>query len=529
MQNRNELSKRIRAWIEKHHMIADGDHLCVGCSGGADSVYLLLFLHHFSMERIAEHESGRFQISVCHINHGLRGQESDEDELFVRNLCERLQIPFYAYSFRVDQIAKERRIGLEEAGRYARFHAFERCMEMTGANKLVLAHHLDDQAETILFHLVRGSGLAGLAGIRPVTWLRLYEAGKPRTVIRPLLSAHKEEVISALQEAGQEWRTDSTNAETEVVRNRIRQNILPILIEEVNSSAAVHISRFGETAAEADEYFNILAQRMLNEIPKNAAPGQREVLLTNMLQHEPMICLRYLIIKCFQFVTEGLRDDLMHLHVEAVADLFHMQIGKQLDLPYAVTAIREYEGIRLSCKHRLVNASDALSKVTIEVERAGNKEERAEVVVEKAKASEETEQADALDCLRLDGLSSGPSVYIFGDQVFEMEILEADSENISASMQNHRYTKSFDYDKIGDNLQIRFRRPGDFLRITQEGGRKKLKQYMIDEKIPRDKRDKIPLLASDSEVWWITGYRMSEGAKVTEQTGRILRIRTSNQ
>ena len=201
--------ERVRAYAEKYQMIRPGDRIVAGISGGADSVCLLFLLRELCREKGA----GLFAV---HVNHGLRGAEAGEDEAYVRKLCGELKVPLRVFSFDVRGRAREEHLTLEEAGRLCRYEAFEEEAERIGGTRIAVAHHAGDQAETVLFQLFRGSGLKGLAGIRPVR----------DNVIRPLLCTGREEIEAWLTERGIEWRTDSTNLTTDYTRNRIRGEIL---------------------------------------------------------------------------------------------------------------------------------------------------------------------------------------------------------------------------------------------------------------------------------------------------------------
>ncbi|MBP5158691.1 MAG: tRNA lysidine(34) synthetase TilS, partial [Lachnospiraceae bacterium] len=218
-----------------------------GVSGGADSVCLLLFLNSLKDELGLE-------IFAVHVNHGVRGEEADRDEDFTTKLCERLSIPCTVATRDVPAAAKLSGRSEEEEGRLARYEAFEEECKRRSCSKIAVAHNRDDNAETVLLNLARGSGLHGLCGIRPVS-----KRKSGITVIRPLLCVDKQRITGFLEGRGEPFCFDSTNATDDYSRNYIRNNILPAFEERINSQASLHIALAAQTLSEADDF--ICAER----------------------------------------------------------------------------------------------------------------------------------------------------------------------------------------------------------------------------------------------------------------------------
>ena len=218
--------------IQQYTMIEAGDTVCVGVSGGADSICLLRILCAYygnSPEGTSEKEASgavpAVRLAAVHVDHRLRGADSDADAAFVRELCRELQVPLRVFSYPVAEIAKERGIGTEEAGRLVRREAYRACMDELGARKIALAHQANDRAETFLFHAARGTSVAGLAGIRPV---QPFSPERPDCLIlRPLLGVTRDEIEDWLRAHGYPWRTDATNASDAYARNVIRNRVIP--------------------------------------------------------------------------------------------------------------------------------------------------------------------------------------------------------------------------------------------------------------------------------------------------------------
>ena len=208
------IQQRVTKYIEKEHLFSPDDKILVALSGGADSVALLYILH-----------TAGYHYEAAHCNFHLRGKESDRDELFVRQLCERMEIHLHTIDFNTTQYATEKHISIEMAARELRYQWFEKIRKECQADVVAVAHHQDDSIETILLNLIRGTGITGLLGIRP----------RNGTIVRPLLCINREEIIRYLQNIGQDYVTDSTNLEDEYTRNKIRLNLLP-LMQEINPS-----------------------------------------------------------------------------------------------------------------------------------------------------------------------------------------------------------------------------------------------------------------------------------------------------
>lgn len=208
------IQQRVIRYIEKEHLFSPDDKLLVALSGGADSVALLRVLH-----------TAGYQCEAAHCNFHLRGEESNRDEQFVRQLCQKYGIRLHTIDFNTTQYATEKRISIEMAARELRYNWFEKIKEECGAHVIAVAHHQDDNVETMLLNLIRGTGITGLLGIRP----------RNGAIVRPLLCINREEIIRYLQQIGQNFVTDSTNLEDEYTRNKIRLNLLP-LMQEINPS-----------------------------------------------------------------------------------------------------------------------------------------------------------------------------------------------------------------------------------------------------------------------------------------------------
>ena len=457
--------KKVRDYMREHERTAPGDAVIVALSGGADSVCLLTVL-----KQLATPE---FLLRAVHVHHGIRGAEADRDEAFAQKLCESLSVPLCVAYCHVPAYAAEHGLSEEEAGRILRYQVLEKEagkweQELPAGSrvKIALAHHRDDNAETILHHLLRGSGLTGLAGIRPVQGRR----------IRPLLCVGREEIRAYLEAGHISWCEDSTNQSPDYTRNRIRSQVLPLLKTAVNEQAEEHILQAGQIIGQADAYLRQQAE----EIWQEAVCGREEDLAAIPLTafaRQPEILKTYLIRHMLDQLHPGWKD-IGSRHFTAIAELAGKPVGSRLDLPGGLMARTGYE--------------------TLEIVRKTERE-----------VSVKTE--------------SGADGEIHGRQTVPELHMTVFSRQKDQEIPKNQYTKWFDYDKIKGTLSVRTRRTGDYL-ILPSGGSKTIARYMIDEKIPKEKREQILLLAEGSHVLWVVGFRISEYYKIEEHTENILQV-----
>ena len=321
------------AYIEKYRMIEAGSQAVAGVSGGADSVCLLFLLMEYQ-KRVS------FSLRAVHVNHHVRGEEAVRDQEFTRRLCESLGVPLDLYDYDVPRMAETEHLSCEEAGREARRRAFYRTAcrwERPDQVRIALAHHENDQAETVLHNLVRGAGLAGLAGIRPVhrTGSGMY--------IRPLLCISREETENYLIQRGVPWMTDSTNEEEVYTRNKIRREILPALMQ-INSGAVKNIAAAAGRVLEAEDYLSELTQKA---VEKYTAKEGSVWILSRDLFEEPML-LQKRVVKNVLEAAAGKKKDLSSAHMEAVLELAKGRTGASASLIYGLRAQQVYGDIHIT-------------------------------------------------------------------------------------------------------------------------------------------------------------------------------------
>src|SRR5216684_1364821 len=254
----DDWKQRALRFSEKHKMLRAGDRVGVAVSGGADSVALLLLL-------LALRGKLGIVLSVVHFNHKLRGKASDADEKFVAKLAAKLGLEFHSASIDVAKKAKNERANLEDAARRARYDYFRSLAESGVCGRIAVAHTADDQAETVLAHLLRGTGLAGLGGIHPV-------AGP---AFRPLLSVRRSELRGFLRARKQSWREDATNRDTERMRARIRKRLLPLIEKQFQPAIVEHLGTLADLAREDEAFLNAIAQERVSALVHKRSEGAR--------------------------------------------------------------------------------------------------------------------------------------------------------------------------------------------------------------------------------------------------------------
>lgn len=508
------MTDQVWKWILCEKLIEPGDHVIVGVSGGADSVCLLLLLEEWR-KRLG------CTLSAVHVEHGIRGEESREDARFVRELCEQHGIPCEIYAVDVPETAKRLGLGLEEAARIRRYECYREEAARLLANgtarvRIALAHHADDNAETILFQMVRGSGLTGLCGMQPAR-----ELTEGVTLIRPLLGVSRRDIEDFLTKHGQTYRVDSTNSDVNYSRNRLRHRVMPQL-EQINSQAAAHISQCGARLMEVRDYLNEQVEILRSQY---CLSEERAVVLgRELFEVTPALLVRELIHQELVELSGGGKD-LGEIHVEAVRQLAVRQVGRSLTLPAGICAERIYPGVRLWRTEKTDDGAETGNRPFCAAREAGmpacSEQAKSEVCEISLERLAETESGEAL-VVPLDEKELRLKVHRARD-LFPQEN-ERDFLGKIRESGKKTYTKWLNYDKMKCSLLLRKRQSGDYLVVDEAGHKKKLKAYFIDEKIPQALRDHIWLLAEQSHIAWVIGGRMSAGYRVAADTERILEV-----
>ena len=484
---------KVYRYMKSCHMIPPGRRILVAVSGGADSMCLLELLRKLQ-------ERAQLEIRVLHVHHGLR--ESAEDDLqYVEKYCEEAEIPFQAVRVDAAGYAAANGLSVEEAARHLRYEALEKAAKEWDQQpdhsecRIAVAHHIEDQSETVLFNLVRGSRLTGLRGMLPVN-------GR---IIRPLLCCSREEIESCLVEHGITWREDETNEDVRYSRNLIRKQVMPLLLS-INKGAREHIMRVAEEAAEAESYLAGETERALERCcaqgrsSKQAKSGvessdnkQAEEIVIHIpsLLEEPLLLQRRVVYAAIAEAS-GRKKDLQDVHVQAVLELCRKQRNGELDVAGGVHVTKVYERLYLS---------------------PGT---GAKAIMPEIKA----------------GQPEPPIIQVFDDpftklptepEEYTCRVFDFDGD--MDAVPRKQYTKWLDYDKIGKLPIFRTRRTGDCITLDEYGRTKSIARYMIDRKVPAQIRDRIVMPTCGSEILWVPGGRISAAYMVSTDTKRILEIR----
>jgi len=458
---------RILDIIKKHNLIENGESVIVGVSGGPDSVCLLHALHSLTQEL-------NIKIFASHINHMLRGEESEGDERYVRELCERLGITLHTKSFDIKKISRDKGLSLEETGREVRYHQFALLADHVGAKKIAVAHNKNDQAETVLMRIIRGTGLDGLKGME-------HTRGK---IIRPLLDISRCDIEKYCGEHSLNPRIDSSNQQSVYTRNRVRLKLIPYIDKLFETDLVESVFKMSTLLREDNDFIEESTVSLYNQCILKKQKNEIVLDILKIEHHHRAVKKRIM-----RNALKELKGDLKgieSIHIEDIIDLsLNGRTGAEVHLPCNVRAAKSYSTLRIfiHCEEARVpcfNKTISIPGVT--------------------------------------------SVKALGVQV------EVSIEENRGCMEKYANEESdsliqfFDYERLKGGIDIRNRKEGDIFKPLKSNGTKKLKEYLIDNKVPRNLRDEIPLIAKDNEVVWIVGYKTSDKFKVTENTKSVLKL-----
>ena len=322
---------RIRRSIETHSMLNRGDHLVVAVSGGPDSVALLHIL-------MCLRDEYRLRLTAAHLNHGLRKDEADREESFVHRLCADIEIACVSRRSDILELKKVKSRSLEEIGREERYRFFQETASQCGAVKIAIGHHRDDQAETLLLHLLRGSGMEGLRGILPV---------RDGRIIRPLLGVGRSEILEYLRRGGISYVTDSSNRSTLFLRNRIRNELIPEVASRYNPRLVETLCRTAEIIRRENDYLSKVVRRILNGW--QIVPGSPDINLPVTDFQSLHEAIQGRIVKFLLESASSAQKGIAYRHVESVLSLARRTDCRYLflDMPFGVTVERGRDILRI--------------------------------------------------------------------------------------------------------------------------------------------------------------------------------------
>jgi tRNA(Ile)-lysidine synthase len=498
--NKIKLESKVIDFIQRYSLISPGEIVVVGVSGGADSVCLLHVL--------AKCQKGLgIKIHVAHLNHQLRGVESEADAKYVSDLAGSLGVPITIDSQDVAAYKIERNFSLEEAARELRYAFLARVAGEVGANRIAIGHTRDDQVETILMHILRGTGVTGLCGLAscsPMAYdshgmslpasplslrdsplsLRAPTCQDNLLVIRPLLDITREETMSYCQEHQLDPRIDSSNRSLSFFRNRLRLQLLPLL-RQYNPSVDQALLRLADIAKEDNAFIEQQASGLWGEVARQV---NNAIYFDKKQIASLPIALQRQLLRAAVTKLAGDTRDIEASHIEAARSLLNKAVGKQVSLPHELVCQVGYDEIVIASTARQSQippcpfpplSGEVPLKVPGKTVFPGWKV-RASIVGER------------LDSLSLRG-ALGPSG-------------ETRQSNLVAD---------FDLHKTGTELLVRQRRPGDRFQPLGMNMPKKLYEFMVDAKIPRSWRSRIPIVCSPQQIIWVVGWRIDDRVKTT--------------
>ncbi|OOM71308.1 tRNA lysidine(34) synthetase TilS [Clostridium sp. BL-8] len=459
--------KKVLSYVKDNNLIESGDKILIALSGGPDSMCLLNILYELKEEL-------NIDIAAAHLNHLLRGEDALRDEEYVIDMCNEMGIKCFTKRVDINAYAKEQKLSSEMAGRSVRYDFFDEILNQEGFNKIATAHNANDQAETILFRLMRGTGLEGLGGIK---------AFRDNKIIRPILCLSRNEVEEYIKLKNLYPRIDKTNFERTYNRNKIRLDILPYMKENFNGDIIQTLNRMSVLLQKDNEFLENLALDLYNNccieyddyfIIKKEIFKKEEAIVNRVLRHA---------------ITKFSQSDydFEMKHIYKILYLSKNDSGKIVDLPNGIYAENIYGDIYIKSKEK---------KRTI-------KNEKEEIILIKNNINKTTVNFDGFNI----------KFYVIKDY---------DKDKIN--LKENKLIKYFDFDKINNNISVRYRRDGDRIIPLGMSGNKKLKDIFIDMKIPKEERDNIPILCFDEKIAWIIEIRTSEEYKLTNKSKNILKV-----
>lgn len=452
--------------IHENSMFSVNDKVIVAVSGGPDSMCLLHVLNRIK-------DKLNIKIIAAHVNHCLRGNESDEDEVYVKEFCSKLNIDFYSTRVDINRFSKEKGLSSEMAGRAARYEFFENIKSKVGAQKIAIAHNANDQAETILMRIMRGTGIAGIVGIKPV---------RDKIFVRPLIKIGREEIESYCKKEHINPRIDNTNLTNIYSRNKVRLELIPYIKRNFNEDIITTLNRLSDTVNVDNDYLEYISSqkyKLFCDEKKDEIIIHKEA----FLEHKAIITRIIRKSICY------LLNNTYNFEKKHILDIINLQLhktGTNLDLPKNIKVYNNYGDISIYFKNEKI-----INKDNNEYE-----------------------------------LFTGKNIIQSKKIIITIKTL---SKNNRVNFKENNFIKYFDYYKIKDKIILRYRKKGDKFIPIGMSGNKKLKDMFIDMKIEKSLRDKIPLICFGSEIAWIVGYRVSDKFKVDENTIKILEIKFESE
>ena len=447
--------------ILKYNLISKGDNIVIGLSGGPDSMALLYCLYEIR-------KSLDFNIIAAHVNHGVRGEEALADQLFTEDICHRLNIPYHTINVDMNKFGRDKGISAEEAGRELRYGFFRNLLRSSGGGKIAVAHNKNDQAETLLMRIMRGTGVDGLKGME-------FKSGD---IIRPILNVSRKEIEDYIKTNNIETVLDKTNLLPIYSRNKVRLELIPYIEKNFNPNIIESLWRLSQTSSLDVSFLELYCEEKFNLLVKE----QKEncIIIDGIKFNVEQGCIKQRLLRMSIQKLIGDLQGFTEQHIASLLELFtRLETGKQIDLPFGLIGRVSYDDL-------------IIERVTSDIHSDFNHK-----------------------------LEIGENY--FKDLNLNLKLTIIDNYD-GLNLGKGKDKKYFDYNKIKGSLHIRNRKSGDKFTPLGMNGSKKIKDYFIDKKIPRERRNRIPLLVDEENILWIIGYGVSDLYKVTRNTTKILMI-----
>ncbi|GBE40640.1 tRNA(Ile)-lysidine synthase [bacterium BMS3Bbin09] len=465
-----ELIERVSSTIKKFNMFPGGGRVLIGLSGGPDSVCLTIILDKLKGDL-------DISLSAVYIDHGLRPEETGKEAEFCRSFCKERGINFIEESVNVKEHAEEGGINLQEAARELRYQKLEEISARTGTEYIALGHNADDQAETVLMRLFKGAGMKGLTGIPPVR----------DRIIRPLIETERKDIEEFLLRNVRAYcntplqppyMVDSSNLKEKYYRNWLRLSLMSE-IRKKDPAVVREIARTAEILRDEDEYLEIIVTKTLMRLFSRKSDGTIELFLTPLEGIEKPI-LRRLLRRAVD-AAKGLRG-ISFTNIEDIIDLIRNgKAGDSIDLPKEIRVIKEYSILKISTLKHIKIAKYKL-------------EPPCDILIRETGA-----------------------------------VIQAVYEERGANLPDKKEEVLLDSELLKFPLKVRPRVAGDHFYPAGFGKKKKLQDFFVDEKVPRDMRDSVPLVLSGDDIVWVAGFRADERFTATDKTEKVLRLIITKQ
>lgn len=479
------MNSKVNFFIKENNML-DCANLIVGLSGGADSICLISILQDYIKDNNLD-----INLVAVHVNHGIR-ENATRDENFVKSFCKKRTIKLIVEKIDCIAIAKELSLTVEEAGRYKRYEIFEelasKLEKEKGKTRIAVAHHMNDQAETVLMNIARGTSFKGLRGIKPVR----------DRIIRPLLCLKRSEIEDYIKENSLDYVVDETNFDNEYTRNAIRNIVIPCFEDKVNSNFVENLSAMATRMQLVEDFIENTTKKAWEKV----VVIESDIFKINIEELKKLeeLIANNIIYKVLSLAAKA-KKDIYEVNVREVYKLLELETGKEISLPYELIAKKSYDYIIVKKRHTLEATINNQKNVQEDYKIHLNKKDIKEGVI-----------------------VNWPGLVYYKNELIKIKGIKFSLVDNKISIKDYEsdYAKCFDYDKIKSPIDIRYREIGDYIVVDALGHSHKLKKEFINRKILSEMRKSCLLICQESECLWAFGIRRSLQALVDDNTRNVL-------